>query len=684
MAFLNKELKKPDPGPIASALLAQTEDGSPSPPPFFHAEEATNDRPILPFHLSVLTVIADKADWLWHLIDTYALRSDNSLTHDLLASGQIDEMRYFAEAARRLGVPFLCHVPVAALHPFPDEVLLEGIHDLDWVMMWPPEGPDGQEANQRSQLLCAPKGEALDRLEHSLQDMPDLRQRICLTVPSVLQAAQRAAAKERALTTRVYQLKQKQPDLSAHKRIGHFNRFVLVSLVFAAIALAFLFPPIAIAFNILSIMVFLSIAGLRIAARLAAKRLEQAQALCFEHLFASPIVEEEWPSYTVLVPLYKEASILGDLICCLTQLDYPRDKVSIQLLVEADDHETWQALAGMKLPPAFTVVSVPIHGPRTKPKALNYALAFVKSELVVIYDAEDRPNPLQLKEAAMRMRVGGETLACLQGRLAIDNGNSRFLSRQFAVEYAALFDGFLPYLADKGLPVPLGGTSNHFRTDILKAVGGWDPYNVTEDADLGLRLTRLGYRIEVLQTETWEEAPESYPQWVRQRTRWFKGWMQTWLVHMRNPLALWRSLGTASFLTFQSIIGGMLISALIHPVYILSFALTFLALQIPANEASSLFWSLVIANSVNLLLGYGGAMSLGYRKARQRYGYGLATILAMPVYWLMMTPAAWRALVQLLDNPHHWEKTEHGLSLDRPSLDSASPLGVLTCEKGPD
>ncbi len=673
MTFLTKESKKPDQKPTASALAAQQEDETPPPTQSSQAEEALDAPLVLPFHLSVLATVAGKADWLRQLIKTYALKSDSSLTHNLLASGHIDEIRYFSEAARRLNVPFISHVQPDNLHPFPDEMLLETVHDLNWVMIRPLAIQQGLEPSESSRLLCAPKGAALDRLACSLNIAPNLRQRVCLTAPSVLTAAQRTAAKHKALDDRVYQLKQEQPELSAHERIGSFSRLLFLTFLAGLIILALWVPPMAIVFNILSIMVFLSIAGLRLAATFAARRLQDTHERTFAQLFTDPIIMEEWPSYTVLIPLYREAAVLTDLISCLSRLDYPRDKLSIQLLVEADDHETWDALKKLKLPPAFTVVTVPVHGPRTKPKALNYALAFINSDLVVIYDAEDRPHPLQLKEAAMRMREGGNQLACLQGRLAIDNGAAGFLSRQFAVEYAALFDGFLPFLADKDLPVPLGGTSNHFRTDILKKVGGWDPYNVTEDADLGLRLKRLGYRIELLKTETWEEAPENYALWIRQRTRWFKGWMQTWLVHMRNPLALWRALGPTSFLIFQANIGGMLISALIHPVYILSFGLSFLVVMMQAEPVSALFWIFLIANLLNLLLGYGGAMALSYRRARLRYGYGFATILAMPIYWLMMTPAAWRALFQLLDDPHHWEKTDHGLSPHRPSLGEQNP-----------
>ena len=256
----------------------------------------------------------------------------------------------------------------------------------------------------------------------------------------------------------------------------------------------------------------------------------------------------------------------------------------------------------------------------------------------------------------------------LAGALTIDNSKAGFLTRNFAFEYSALFDGLLPFLSYEGLPIPLGGTSNHFRTNLLKKAGGWDPYNVTEDADLGLRLTRLGYRIDILSTETWEEAPENYPAWMRQRSRWFKGWMQTWLVHMRRPRALLRELGISGFLTFHILIGGMLVSSLIHPIFIITFVTTITAILIKHDVNMLPFWYLSIANGINLLTGYACAMTLAYRTARLRHGCKWWQILDLPLYWLLMTPAAWRALFHLIKQPHHWEKTTHGQSNDRPPL----------------
>jgi cellulose synthase/poly-beta-1,6-N-acetylglucosamine synthase-like glycosyltransferase len=244
--------------------------------------------------------------------------------------------------------------------------------------------------------------------------------------------------------------------------------------------------------------------------------------------------------------------------------DYPEiDRVRSLLaadIIEAD------ALAARSNRIPITVIPVPTQGPRTKPKALNVALPFARGTFTVIYDAEDRPEPDQLRRALQTFRAGGDDLACVQSRLCIDNNDDSWLARLFTAEYAGQFDVFLPGLAALHLPLPLGGSSNHFYTATLREVGGWDPYNVTEDADLGMRLARFSYRSDMIDSTTYEEAPAHFGPWLRQRTRWFKGWIQTWLVHMRQPGRLLRDLGLTGFLTFQLIVGGNALAALLHPL----------------------------------------------------------------------------------------------------------------------
>ena len=263
---------------------------------------------------------------------------------------------------------------------------------------------------------------------------------------------------------------------------------------------------------------------------------------------AARVSDDRLPIYTIICALYREAPVVEDLVAYIRALDYPREKLDVKFVIEPDDDETSDALAGLDLGHPFEIITAPEVGPRTKPKALNVALPFARGSFTVIFDAEDRPEPNQLRQVFDAFMAGGDRLACVQARLTIDNTADGWLARMFTAEYAGQFDAFLPGLAALGLPIPLGGSSNHFRTSVLRQLGGWDPYNVTEDADLGIRLCRFGYRTAVVASSTYEEAPAYIRPWLKQRTRWFKGWMQTWLVHMRRPRQLLRDLGSAGAL----------------------------------------------------------------------------------------------------------------------------------------
>jgi cellulose synthase/poly-beta-1,6-N-acetylglucosamine synthase-like glycosyltransferase len=229
----------------------------------------------------------------------------------------------------------------------------------------------------------------------------------------------------------------------------------------------------------------------------------------------------------------------------------------------------------------------------------------------------------------------------------------------FTAEYAGLFDVFLPGLAAWRLPLPLGGSSNHFRTSALRQIGAWDPYNVTEDADLGMRLVRFGYHTTVVASTTYEEAPARFGPWLRQRTRWFKGWMQTWLVHTRSPSRLVRELGWAGFATFQLVVGGTVLAALVHALFAVQLALSIAAAP-PTGMAGYLILSVHI---LTLLTGYAISAALGVvGLMRRRLLHVAWALLLMPLYWLLLSIAAWRALFQLVRAPTHWEKTDHGLA----------------------
>ncbi|NJO54123.1 MAG: glycosyltransferase, partial [Bacteroidales bacterium] len=371
--------------------------------------------------------------------------------------------------------------------------------------------------------------------------------------------------------------------------------------------------------------------------------------------------DRDLPRYTIVVPLYREARMVAPLLDALDALDYPREKLDILLVVEGDDAETRHAIAAVGAPPHVKVVVAPAIGPRTKPKALNAALPFARGDYLVVYDAEDRPEPGQLRQAVAAFREGGRALACVQARLAIDNARDGWLTRLFAGEYAGQFDVLLPMVTAHHLPLPLGGTSNHFRLDVLRRVGGWDAFNVTEDADLGIRLARFGWQTGLIASTTWEEAPRRLPAWLKQRTRWFKGWMQTWLVHMRQPRRLLRELGLAGFLAFQLMVGGTVLSALVHPVFALLLALQATTGLVAAGDGlGAVLSGLSLAT---LVFGYLASAALALvGLARRRLSSIGWVVAAQPLYWLLLSAAAWRAAWQLAVDPFHWEKTEHGFA----------------------
>jgi hypothetical protein len=356
------------------------------------------------------------------------------------------------------------------------------------------------------------------------------------------------------------------------------------------------------------------------------------------------------PSYSVIVPLYREAEMVSGLISALARLDYPKDRLQILIVLEADDAETLNAVMRVRTGAPLQIVIAPPGAPQTKPRACNVALARAVGEHVVVYDAEDRPHPLQLQEAAARFAGGGETLACLQAPLRIAAA-SGLVKRQFMLEYAAQFEIVLPALARIGAPFPLGGTSNHFRTEALRAVGGWDAWNVTEDADLGFRLAALGWRSGLLRTPTWESAPQGVRDWLPQRTRWLKGYMQTWGVHMRTPFAG----GAGRCAALQATLGLAILSAFAHgPVLLLLATVGVTAAaagRAPALSMADL--SLLVSGWASAIL----AMSAGARRARVKMR--LADAIAAPLYWALQSIAFALAVRQICTRPHHWAKTPH-------------------------
>jgi len=451
------------------------------------------------------------------------------------------------------------------------------------------------------------------------------------------------------------------PEFSARSRMSPAQSFVILSSCMAFAWAAVHWPGGVFIFaNIIFSFWFSALIALRAAALAYAPFYEKAENKTSD---ARGVLAADLPIYTILAPLYREAAVLEQLCNALKALDYPAAKLDIKLLLEEDDQSTIEAAKALHLPDNFEILIAPHTQPKTKPKALNLGLQFARGEYVVVYDAEDIPHPGQLLEALRAFGRGPENLACIQARLNFYNPNENWLTRQFTVEYAILFDLLLPFLKKLNVPIPLGGTSNHFKTGILRKIGAWDPHNVTEDADLGIRLNRLGFACDVITSTTGEEAVGDLRSWIKQRSRWFKGWMQTYLVHMRQPVHLFRDLGARGFLGFQIVFGGILIAALLHPVFVVWTSATLL--QDMAGSAA--IWhqnpALRFTNIFIFFSGYFFSMLAGaYALEKRGYHALIATVFSMPFYWLLLSIAAYYGLWQLIFKPFYWEKTTHGRS----------------------
>jgi glycosyltransferase XagB len=402
-----------------------------------------------------------------------------------------------------------------------------------------------------------------------------------------------------------------------------------------------------------------------------------------------------WPMYTVLVPLYREKNVAGSILTNLAKLDYPRDRLDVKFLLEADDPETLPALQAAGIPAWAEVVVVPLGQPKTKPRACNHGLMRAKGELLVIFDAEDRPAPDQLKQAAYAFTQIDERTVCLQAHLAYHNHRQNLLTRWFALEYNVWFRRYLGGLERMRVPIPLGGTSNHFRTATLRQLGGWDPFNVTEDCDLGVRLYQAGFRTRILDSVTWEEANSRVGNWIRQRSRWIKGYLVTHLVWCRRPLALVANLGpwgafgfllsvfcvsalSALNLVLWTVMG--IYAALIAVDLSRGYDLVTLITTRPEvaaydrvswpmlflNRGEDPYWSqlslIFFVTSLCLIAGNFAFVIINAATGRRKdqKGLGLAALIS-PLYWILISIAAWKAVWQLIVKPHYWEKTVHGL-----------------------
>ncbi|MGJ5618527.1 glycosyltransferase family 2 protein [Sulfitobacter sp. MF3-043] len=366
------------------------------------------------------------------------------------------------------------------------------------------------------------------------------------------------------------------------------------------------------------------------------------------------------PRVSILVPLLKEKEIAGALITRLARLTYPKSLLNVVLVLEQGDTVTRRTIARTDLPEWISVIEVPeANGLTTKPRALNYALDFCHGSIIGVWDAEDAPEHDQLERVVNRFQQAPENVACLQGILDYYNTQTNWISRCFTIEYATWWRMILPGLARLGFVIPLGGTTLFFRRDILEKLCGWDAHNVTEDADLGVRLARHGYITELLPTVTHEEANCRAWPWVRQRSRWLKGFLITWCVHMRNPAALLRDLGWKRFLGVQTLLLATFSQFACAPL-LWSFWLTVFGVSHPValTLGAPVMWTMavcfIVAEVFTLTI---SMVAVSGREHRHLMGWVLTT----PLYFPMGALAAYKGLHEFIVNPFFWDKTEHGV-----------------------
>ncbi|MFB5190930.1 glycosyltransferase [Alicyclobacillus fastidiosus] len=454
-------------------------------------------------------------------------------------------------------------------------------------------------------------------------------------------------------------LKNVLPEWSAHKRFSKVQWVMMMTTIFLVVLCLLLwFLPTLLTINIGVQIFYIMNSIVRLNWILRSTKMPLEVAVTDTDL--ASVDRTSLPIYTILVPLYKETAVLPTIKRALLRLDYPKDRLDVKILLEEDDTETIAIARSSQLPNYVDLVIVPSSEPKTKPKACNYGLLRARGDYVVIFDAEDIPEPDQLLKAIATFQSVPDNVACVQAKLSYFNGSQNMLTRWFTAEYAMWFDLLLPALYASDLPIPLGGTSNHFRTDVLRKIGAWDPFNVTEDADLGIRLHRDGWRTAVMNSTTHEEANSEFVNWVRQRSRWVKGYLQTWFVHMRHPVHLWKELGPKGFFGFQIVVGGTPLTFLLNP---LLWALTTSWFAVGSPIAHDLFpgW-LYYTSFVNLLLGNFAFTYSNVSGMARRGAWGLVKYAALsPIYWTFMSVAAWKGTWQLITRPSYWEKTTHGL-----------------------
>jgi cellulose synthase/poly-beta-1,6-N-acetylglucosamine synthase-like glycosyltransferase len=611
------------------------------------AAQARAQAPHLPGEIAFLSRHGIRAEIL-HEAAATAATIGVTANEAAIKIGLVDETIFYRALAYELNVPFLAEVRIDQRVRYPESIL-SGIAPL-------------APAAGGSRYALAPTGDAVRRL---LAGRPRLGGGFAVTTPSALLRGV-LAARPRAIAWRAaHDLPEAKPDRSYRDGLSWPQIGWAAALSGGLSAAAIVAPAITASVATMTAgLVFLGMVTLRLAAA--------RERIAVEPPWRSPRSDDrDLPIYTLIVALYRERRVLGRLIDALCALDYPAAKLDIKLVIEAEDEEMQSAFEDLRLPGRFEVIVAPPGAPRTKPRALNVALPLARGEYVAVYDAEDVPDPGQLRLAVDGFARAALDIACLQARLVIDNTEDSWITRFFTVEYATLFDVINPGLCRLNMPVPLGGTSNHFRRNVLQRLGGWDAWSVTEDADLGIRLAVAGYRIADLPSATLEEAPATLGAWMKQRTRWMKGFMQVCITHSRRPLRALRSLGPARFFGAVTMTFGTVVAALGYPF--------FTVLSIKGLVDQTLFRAEapleVLSSALGIILFAAGLVAIMVPAlaalARRRWWGLIPWVPLLPFYYVLISVAAWRGLAELLLDPFRWNKTEHGLA-------RTSRVGMLT------
>jgi len=506
------------------------------------------------------------------------------------------------------------------------------------------------DAMKNSYAVLANKDDAILSCEYNLQKIQVLRQQysvvyFCLRQDFValLCADHSSALTEFALTFH----QCSNPLLTANHVFIHKTKCLGILALFLALAALFPLPLFICVLALCNIYYFLCFFF---------KAILFSIGLFTDAPYHENGEDSNMPVYTLLIPLFKEADILPILAQNINNLNYPKEKLDIKLILEARDTETIAAARQCKFLGCVDIIEVAWSLPQTKPKALNYAIPFIRGEYTVIYDAEDKPDPQQLRKAVYSFRSQTENIACFQARLNFFNDSETFFSAMVSVEYTLWFNFWLNAAGQMHMPLPLGGTSNHLRTDILKEVGGWDPYNVTEDAELGLRLSQRGYRTMLLDSDTFEEASTSFRDWNNQRSRWIKGHLKTWYVFICNIRSFTAATGLKGFSILNLFIGLPYVCLLLNPLFFIIWIIhKMFLIGIPEIYVRMTDFNLVVYNLVSIFMAL-SALWLTKRKHLLLYA------LLLPVYWICMIISAFKAVWQLIFNPFYWEKTTHGTS----------------------